>query len=179
VGWYVVRVADPDRAEAVVQAIDQRFANSPWETRTDTEKNFALSFARQIGNIRLIIVAIGTVVFLTLLLVAGNTMAMAVRERTTELGVLKTVGFSDGSILTLVLAESVSLAVVGGLVGLALAKLVTLGGDPTGGMLPVFYLAPPKMLLGLGLAVVVGLGAGIVPALIAMRLRVVDALRRA
>ncbi len=178
VGWYVVRVVDPERAAAVAEAIDARFANSAWETRTETEKAFAASFARQIGNIRLIVMSIGAVVFFTLLLVTGNTMAMAVRERIPELAVLKTVGFTDASVLLLVLAESMALAVGGGLVGLGLAKALTLGGDPTGGLLPVFYLSPEAILAGLGLTVALGLAAGIVPAMTAMRLRIVDALRR-
>ena len=130
-------------------AADDRFANSPFETSTETEKAFATGFARQIGNIRLLILSIGAVVFFTLLLVTGNTMASAVRERVPELGVLKTVGFTDAAVLALVLAESVLLALVGGGLGLGLAKLFTLGGDPTGGMLPVFYLGGPRIALGL------------------------------
>ncbi len=178
VGWYVVRVADPDDATRIVKAIDAEFANSAWETRTDTEKAFAASFAKQIGNIRLIILSIGGVVFFTLLLVTGNTMAMAVRERVGELAVLKTVGFSDGAVLALVLAEAMALAVAGGTIGLGLAKGLTLAGDPTGGMLPVFYLPPAKMAFGFLLAILVGAASGLVPALTAMRLRIVDALRR-
>jgi putative ABC transport system permease protein len=178
VGWYVVRIDNPDHAVDIVKAIDTRFANSAWETRTDTERAFAASFAKQIGNIRFIILSIGGVVFFTLLLVTGNTMAMAVRERIGELAVLKTVGFPDVSVLGLVLAEALTLAVLGGAIGLGLAKAFTLGGDPTGGMLPVFYLAPAKMALGLVLAVLVGVLSGIVPAVTAMRLKIVDALRR-
>jgi putative ABC transport system permease protein len=178
VGWYVVEIDDPNNAVAVAKAIDDRFANSPWETSTETESAFAAGFANQIGNIRLIILSIGAVVLFTLLLVTGNTMAMAVRERTSELGVLKTLGFSDRSVLLLVIAESVLLALVGGGIGLALIKLFTMSGDPTGGMLPVFFLAPGKIALGAVIALMVGLAAGAIPALTAMRLRIVDALRR-
>lgn len=178
VGWYVVDIDDPEAAAEVAEAIDERFANSPWETSAETERAFAAGFARQIGNIRLIVLSIGAVVMFTLLLVTGNTMAMSVRERTGELGVLKTLGFSGTGILLLVLAESLTLAVVGGALGLGLAKLFTMGGDPTGGMLPLFYLAPEKVAVGLGLALAVGLAAGSVPALTAMRLTIVDALRR-
>jgi len=178
VGWYVVQVDDPDSAVGVAQAVDERFSNSPWETSTETERAFAAGFAKQIGNIRLIVLSIGAVVMFTLLLVTGNTMAMAVRERTAEVGVLKTLGFGDVTVLLLVLVESLALAVVGGLLGLGLAKLFTLGGDPTGGMLPVFYLAPRELAVGLMLAVLVGLLAGAVPAMTAMRLSIVDALRR-
>jgi putative ABC transport system permease protein len=118
------------------------------------------------------------VVFFTLLLVTGNTMAIAVRERTSELAVLKAVGFSDWFVLLLVLAESLLVAAVGGGLGLLLAKLFTLQGDPTRGLLPVFYLATSTIVVGLALALAVGVAAGIVPAHGAMRLKVVDALRR-
>ena len=130
------------------------------------------------GNIEFLILAIGSVVFLTLLLVIGNTMAIAVRERTGELAVLKAVGFSDGSVLRLVLLESLLVAAVGGGLGLALVKAFTLGGDPTGGMLPIFYLPPAALAGGLALALAVGFAAGLLPALGAMRLSVVAALRR-
>ncbi len=178
VGWYTVKIDDADHAVAVARKVDESFANSAWETSTETEKAFASGFAKQIGNIRLLILSIGAVVLFTLLLVTGNTMAMTVRERVPELGVLKTLGFTDATVLVLVLVESLLIACVGGALGLALAKLFTLSGDPTGGMLPTFYLAPSEMLLGFAIAVTVGLVAGSVPALTAMRLRIVDALRR-
>lgn len=178
VGWYIVRVADPDDAVRIVKAIDGEFANSPWETKTDTEKAFAASWVKQMGNIEFLILSIGGVVFFTLLLVAGNTMAIAVRERVRELAVLKAVGFSDRFVLVLVMAETVVVAAVGGGVGLSLAKLFTLTGDPTRGLLPFFYLSPNAVGLGFLLALGVGLMAGLLPALSAMRLRVVDALRR-
>ena len=178
VGWYTVRVANPDDAVRVARAIDEEFANSAFETKTDTEKAFAASFVKQMGNIEFLILSIGSVVFFTLLLVTGNTMAIAVRERVRELAVLKAVGFSDGFVLGLILVETMVVAAVGGGLGVSLAKLFTLRGDPTGGLLPFFYLAPQAMASGVGLALAVGLVAGILPALAAMRLRVVDALRR-
>ena len=178
VGWYTVKIDDPDQAVNVSRAIDERFSNSAYETSTETEQAFAAGFAKQIGNIRMLIMSIGAVVLFTLLLVTGNTMAMAVRERVPELGVLKTLGFGDRTVLFLVLAESLVIATVGGAIGVGLAKLFTLGGDPTGGMLPVFYLSTGEMLLGLGIAIFVGLVAGSIPALTAMNLRIVDALRR-
>jgi putative ABC transport system permease protein len=178
VGWYVVKVDDPKKSVDVAAAIDERFANSPWETKTETEKAFAAGFANQIGNIRLLILSIGSVVFFTLLLVTGNTMASAVRERTNELAVLKTIGMNDQTVLFLVMMEALVVAVVGGGAGLALAKLFTLGGDPTGGMLQNFYFAPRSFAIGLVLAVAAGAAAGILPAVGAMRLRIVDALRR-
>lgn len=178
VGWYTVKIDDPDFAVQVAEAIDERFANSAWETSTETEKAFAAGFAKQIGNIQLIVISIGAVVMFTLLLVTGSAMSTAVRERVPELGVLKTLGFGDGAVLTLVLAESVLIALVGGVLGVGLAKLFTMGGDPTGGLLPMFYLGPDDMALGMMLALTVGLVAGAVPAVTAMRLRIVDALRR-
>jgi putative ABC transport system permease protein len=178
VGWYTVRIANPDDAVRLVKVIDEQFANSPAETKTDTEKAFAASFVKQMGNIQLLIMSVGSVVFFTLLLVTGNTMAIAVRERTRELAVMKSVGFSDGFVLALVIAETMLIAALGGVLGLGLAKLFTLRGDPTGGLLPFFYLPSDSILLGLGLALTVGLLAGILPAVAASRLRVVDALRR-
>jgi len=126
----------------------------------------------------MLILSIGAVVLFTLLLVTGNTMAMAVRERVPELGVLKTLGFGDRTVLFLVLAESLVIATFGGALGVLLAKLFTLGGDPTGGFLPVFYLSTGEMIFGIVIAIVVGLVAGSIPALTAMNLRIVDALRR-
>jgi putative ABC transport system permease protein len=178
VGWYVVRIENPDRAVAMAKAIDEGFANSRWETKTQTEKMMAASFVKQMGNIEFLILSIGGVVFFTLLLVTGNTMAIAVRERTSELAVLKAVGFSDGFVLGLVLVESTTVACIGGALGLGLAKLFTAAGDPTNGMLPVFYLPGATIVGGLFLALTVGLLAGLLPAVSAMRLRVIDALRR-
>jgi putative ABC transport system permease protein len=177
VGWYTVRVADADTAAAVARAIDDRFANSPFETKTEPERAFAASFAKQMGNIQALILIIGGVVFFTLLLVTGNTQALAVRERTTELAVLKTVGFSDHLTLLLVLAESTLVALVGGVAGILAAKLVTPGLTQA---LPGFtvYLPTADLLMGVALALAVGVAAGILPAVSAMRLRVVDALRR-
>jgi len=178
VGWYTVQIDDPDNAVTVSKAIDDRFANSAWETSTETEAAFAAGFAKQIGNIRMMIMSIGSVVLFTLLLVTGNTMAMAVRERIPELGVLKTLGFGDKTVLFMVLTESLVIAAVGGALGLGLAKLLTLAGDPTGGLLPLFHLSSGDLVLGAAIALIVGLIAGSIPALTAMNLRIVDALRR-
>jgi putative ABC transport system permease protein len=178
VGWYVVKLANPEDAVRVTKRIDDDFANSPYETLTQTEKAFAASFAKQMGNVEFLVMTIGSVVFFTLLLVTGNTMAIAVRERTGEFAVLKTVGFPDLAVLGLILAESVVIAGQGGLIGLLLAKLFTLGGDPTRGMLGTFYLPWGSLGLGFALALGVGVVAGLLPAVSAMRLRVVDAMRR-
>jgi len=178
IGWYTLRIENPDQAARVMKAIDETFANSPYETRAQTEKEMATSFAKQMGNIEFLILSIGAVVFFTLLLVTGNTMAIAVRERTAELAVLKTVGFPDWAVLMLVLAESVLVALLGGGLGIALAKALTLRGDPTNGLLPIFYLPPGQIATGVGVALLVGVIAGFLPAFSAMRLRVVEALRR-
>ncbi len=180
VGWFVVRIDDPEQAKAIADRIDSNFANSPFETETTTEKAFVQSFASQIGDIGAILRWVLTAVFFTILLVAGNTMAQSVRERTGELAVLKTLGFSDRLVLALVLAESLGLAALGGAIGLLVGWLmVQLGGDPTGGGLPIFHVPPRDLALGAGLALVLGLATGTLPALRAMRLRIVDALRRA
>ncbi len=176
VGWYVVRVARPDDAPAVARAIDQEFANSSSETRTQTESAFASSFMKQMGNIEFLILAVGTVVFFTLLLVTGNTMAIAVRERTGELAVLKALGYPDVFVLGLVLAESLLIAGLGGGVGLLAARAVS-RHDITGGIMPL-YLSVEALAAGVLVALLAGLLAGLLPALGAMRLGVVDALRR-
>ena len=178
IGWYTVRVTNPDDSARILKAIDGEFANSPWETKTDTESAFAASWVKQMGNIQALILTIGSVVFFTLLFVSGNTMAIAIRERTMELAVLKAVGFSDRFVLWLVLAESLLIAAVGGGLGLLLAKLFTLRGDPTNGLLPFFYLGPEAIALGAAVALLVGMLGGILPALAAMRIRIVNALRR-
>lgn len=178
VGWYIVRIADPSRAAEVAKSIDGEFANSPAETKAETEGAFVQAFAKQVGDIGTIMMAILSAVFFTILLVAGNTMAQAVRERTEELGVLKALGFTNQQMLAMVLAESCLLALLGGLAGLGIAWLIISRGDPTHGSLPMFYL--PDTSIGIGLLLIIGLGlvAGIVPAFQAMRLRVADALRR-
>lgn len=178
VGWYTVRVADPERAAEVAAAIDAEFANSPNETKAEPEGAFVQGFANQMGNIGFILMSIIAAVFFTILLVAGNTMAYAVRERTNELAVLKAVGFSDRTVLGLVLGESLLLTALGGGLGLGLAWLLVSAGDPTGGALPLFYIPGRVLAAGVALIVVMALVAGILPALQAGRLRIADALRR-
>jgi putative ABC transport system permease protein len=173
-----LRIENRDDSVRIGKLIDAEFANSLAQTRTYTDKAIGASFVKQMGNVELLILSIGGVVFFTLLLVTGNTMAFAVRERTSEIAVLKAVGYSELFVLLLVLAESLVLAVVGGGLGLALAKLFTLRGDPTGGILPFFHLSPKAIFTGLAVALVVGAASGLLPAIFAMRLRVVDALRR-
>jgi putative ABC transport system permease protein len=179
VGWYVVKVENPDQAVLVARSIDERFANSPYETAAETEKAFATGFVKQVGDIQALILSIGAVVFVTLLLVTGNTMAMSVKERTGEIAVLKSIGFSDVSVMGLILAEGLLMAAIGGGLGVAGAKAFTLRGDPTGGMLALFYFPPMDMVKGMLLALGIGTASALWPALYALRLRVVDALRRA
>jgi putative ABC transport system permease protein len=179
VGWYVVRVDSPDDAVRVSKSIDAEFANSPYETKTETESTFAASWVKQFGNIRFLIVSIGTVVFFTLLLVTGNSMAISVRERTSELAVFKAIGFSDRTILFFVLAESLVIALVGGLLGLLLAVMaMPVLTKVLSGMLPQLVLSPSVVVLGFVTALAVGLASGLLPGLGAMRLQIVNALRR-
>ncbi len=179
VGWYYVRVKDPERTAEVAAAIDAEFANSPAETKAEPEGAFFQGFANQVGNIARILMAILTAVFFTILLIAGNTMAQTVRERLNELAVLKAVGFTDRGVLGLVLGESCLLAAIGGLIGLALAWVaITYGGDPTNGAFPVFYFPVRDIVIGVLLVLFVGFAAGILPSIQAQRLRIADALRR-
>jgi putative ABC transport system permease protein len=179
VGWYIVKIKDPSQSLKMAQAFDAMFANSQAETKTTTEKGFVEGFAKQIGDIGSIMIAILVAVLFTILLVVGNTMAQAVRERTSELAVLKTLGFSDTAVLSLVLAESLFVALVGGGLGLLMAWLIVLRGDPTGGFLPAFTLPNRDIVTGVALMALVGIIAGILPAWGAMRLKITDALRKA
>jgi putative ABC transport system permease protein len=177
VGWYVVKVTDPGDAKRVINAIDESFANSAWETKTQTEKEFGTYFAKQLGDIEFLVLTVGSVVFFTLLLVSGNTMAIALRERTAELAILKALGFSDGLVVWLVLAESLILAATGGALGVIGAKVAS---TSLSGIFPgmVLHLPTGALVAGVGLALTIGgLGAAL-PARAAMRLRVVDAMRR-
>jgi putative ABC transport system permease protein len=179
VGWYVVKLDSPDDAVSVAAAIDRGFANSSTETKTETESAFAAGFAKQLGNIELLILTIGGVVFFTLLLVTGNTMAISVRERVGELAVLKAIGYPDRYILFFVLSESLLIALIGGLIGLGLAVLaIPVVGAKLGSLLPPLLLSVSALSLGLAFAVFVGVASGLLPGIGAMRLRVVNALRR-
>ena len=178
IGWYVFKVEDPATADQLAKRVDAMFENSSAETKTATEKAFTAEWAKQVGDIGSIMIAITAVVMGFILFVAGNAMAQSIRERTNELGVLKTLGFQDGKILTIVLLESCAIAVIGGGIGLALAWLIIAQGDPTGGMLPIFHFPPRDLVFGVVLVVVLGLATGLIPAVQASRLKIVDALRR-
>ena len=178
VGWYILRIKDPQRAAEVAERIDKGFANSPTETRTATEKAFVQAFANQAGNIGAIVTGVLIVVFFTLLLVAGSTVALSVRERISELAVLKTLGFTDSQVMGMVLGEAYLLTLVGGGSGLALTAWLTHAYDLGGSMLPSLYLPWSMVGVGVALLVVMGFFAGAIPAYQASRLKIVDALRR-
>jgi putative ABC transport system permease protein len=178
VGWYIVKIADPSQAQQMGARFDAMFANSSAETKTTTEKGFVEGFAKQVGDIGAIMIAILAAVLFTMMLVAANTMAQSVRERTSEVGVLKTLGFTNLSILALVLGEALLIVVIGGGLGLLASWLFVQQGDPTGGMLPIFTLPPRDVAVGAVLIVVLGIVAGLWPAITAMQLRITDALRR-
>jgi putative ABC transport system permease protein len=178
VGWYTLRIDDPQNAARVAAEIDKEFANSPYETKTEPEGAFLQGFANQVGNIGVMLRAILSAVFFTILLVTGNTMAQAVRERTQEIAVLKALGFTHTGVLFLVLAEAMLIVCTGGFVGLALAWLLTTYGDPTNGALPVFFIPLVDLAIGVLIVLLMGLAAGILPAMQAQRLRIADALRR-
>ncbi len=175
----VVRVADPAQSDALAARVDSMFANSPFETKTSTERVMIKQFLEQVGNIGLILVSVTTAVFFTMLLVTANTMAQSVSERTNEIGVLKTLGFSGRSILTLILLESLFLTFTGGLVGLGLAWFLAGGmGEAIKDYFPVFALSSGTFIMGLFMMLAFGIITGMWPALTAMRLKIVDALRR-
>jgi putative ABC transport system permease protein len=179
IGWMVLQTSSPSLNDRVAKTIDQMFANSSAETSTDTEKAFNKAFAAQFGNIALIVGLVVGAAFVTILMIVGNTMALTIRERTREIGVLKTLGFSGERILTLVLGESVLLAILGGLPGLALAALAAYSlRKSLAGVLPGFAVTWDIALLGLALMIALGLVTGLIPALNAQRLRIAAALGR-
>ena len=179
VGWYVVKVADVERAPSIARQVDAMFANSPAETKTSSERAMAQSFVNQIGNIGKILSAIVGAVFFTMLIVTANTMAQSVRERTNEIGVLKTLGFSNGGVLGLVLAEAVLITTVGGTLGMLAAWWTGVQFEPLFRQyLPGFKVPPEAFVTATIYIIALGLVAGAVPAFQAMRLRIVEALRR-
>jgi len=178
VGWVLIKVDEPARAGETAKTIDKLFENSSNETKTDTEAAMAQSFANQVGNIGAIVTGISAVVLIMVLLIAASQMSLAVRERTNEIGALKAIGFGDTQVLVLILVESMALSLLAGGLGLGIAWLLTLGGDPTGGIMPIWMLRPEYVALGFGLAALVGLIAGALPAVGASRLPISVALRR-
>ena len=177
VGWYIVRIADPAQSAQVAAAIDALFTNSSAETKTGSEKAFVQGFAKQTGDIGAVVIAIGIAVFFTMLLVSANTMAQSVRERTTEVAVLKTLGFSDPVVLALVIGESLLLTILGGVIGIVGAMLaVGRIGSTLSEYLSAFLLTPGALATGVVLILALGIAAGLLPAVRAARLRIVDGL---
>jgi putative ABC transport system permease protein len=177
VSWYTVQLANPAQASQVARAIDALSANSDHETKSQTESAFQQAFAKQFADIGLIVTAIMGAVFFTLLLLTGNTMAQAVRERVPELAVLKTLGFKDSTVLVLVMAESIVLVVLGGLIGMGLAALIMPGLTAVSqGAIALPTVPAQTWLIGLGLMIGIGVVVGLLPALRAQRLKIVDAL---
>jgi len=180
IGWFVAQVSDPDKAVQTAQAIDQKFANSPAETKTDTERAFSASFGKMLGNLDLLLGSVALAVVITTLFVAGNTMAMSVRERTTEIAVMRTLGFSKAIVFMIVVGEGLVTAFIGGVLGALIAR-VTINGEflhMTGGFIPAFGVSNWNAVVGLGLSALIGVLAALIPALMATRLKIVDALRR-
>jgi len=179
IGWIALRTTSLELNDKVAKTIDAAFANSPDETTTDTEKAFTKAFAAQFGNIALMVGLVVGAAFVTILMIVGNTMAMTIRERTREIGVLKTLGFSGARILRLVLAESVLLALVGGMPGLALAAAAIFGvRDSVMQFVPTLTMPPVVVASALALMLALGILTGLFPALNAMRLKIAVALGR-
>ena len=180
IGWFVARVSNPDQATRVALAIDQQFANSAYETKTDTEQAFTAQFASMLGNLNVLLGSVALAVVITTLFVAGNTMAMSVRERTTEIAVMRTLGFRAGTIFSLVVGEGFLVALAGGVIGALLARVIVnaeaLG--LSGGFIPAFGVNNLNVVVGLGLSAFIGIAASLIPATMASRLKIVDALRR-
>jgi putative ABC transport system permease protein len=176
-GWYIVRVADSEQAKAVSSGIDGLFMNSPDETKTAPEKEFALGFAKQIGDVGALVTRILIAVFFTILILTGNTMAQSIRERIPELAILKTLGFSDRAVTALVLGEAVLLLLLGGSLGMGTALgLVPILNGATGGRFPPLFVDRASWLLATVIATALALAIALPPAWRASRLRIVDAL---
>jgi putative ABC transport system permease protein len=179
IGWMILQTTSPENNDRISKTVDAMFANSSAETNTDTEKAFGKAFAAQFGNIALIVSLVVGAAFVTILMIVGNTMALSIRERTREIGVLKTLGFSGPRILTMVLGESVLLALLGGLPGLAIAALIAYAlRNSLSSVAPAFSVSPDIALQGIGLMIALGLITGMIPAVNAMRLKIAAALGR-
>lgn len=179
IGWIVLQTASSADNDGVAKAIDTMFVNSGTETSTDTEQAFGKAFAAQVGNVSLIIFFVVGAAFVTILMIVGNTMALSVRERTRQIGVLKTLGFSGRRILSIILGEAMLVSLLGGAGGLAIAfALAVMLRGSMADIAPAFSVSPAVLLTGFGLMVGLGLVTGIVPAYNAMRLQIATALGR-
>jgi putative ABC transport system permease protein len=177
-GWYVMQIANPDQAARVALAIDQKFANSPYETKTATEREFQSSFVKMFGNLNLLLGSISLAVVITTLFVSANTMAMSVRERTTEIAVMRTLGFPSSTVFLLIAGEAVLMSVVGGVIGALLARAVVNPEFLNGPFIPEVHVSNANLVIALALSAFIGVFAGLIPATMASRLKIVDALRR-
>ncbi len=179
VGWFVIKVSDSNLTPEVAKAIDLEFANSSAETKTSTEKAFAESFAKQLGDIGAVSTLIIAIVFFTMLLVTINGMVQSVNERIPELAMLKTLGFSGNRLFSLILIEAVIIILLGGAPGLITAWFtVASASSRISAFLPGLFLSYESFILGLGLAVFIGMVVGIGPALQVKRLTIIQALGR-
>lgn len=182
IGTYVLRIDSPASEVAVRKAAEAKFENSDFQVRAETEKAFQLSFAEMMGNVRLLFTVIGLAAVISIFFITANTMAMAARERVTEVGVLKTLGFGRRQLLWLVLSESLAVGLLGAALGCILAAgSIRLVGALLAKMMPVFgtlRMTPGNWLTGMAIGIVIGLLSGAGPALAAARLRIVDAVRR-
>ena len=184
IGWLTVQIADPSQAGAISKAIDAEFENTDAPTKTETEQAFLAGFISLAGNLSLLLNAIGVAVAFTILLVTANTMSIAVRERQQEIAVLKTLGYTSGLVMMLILGEALLIGLMGGLLGIVISlgivrvlPQVPFLGDVVAGF-PNFGLSPQTTAIGIAIALLLGLAAGFVPALMAYRSRIVDALRQ-
>lgn len=177
-GWYVLELEDPDRAAELASRIDASFENSSGPTKTETERAWQTGFVTMWGNVSFLVRSIGTAVFFAILLVAANTMMMAVRERVNEVAVMKTLGFQNGTLFGIVLAESVVITLVGGSIGLFTARAAFTGNNTMNQFFPGFGVQWGTIALGLAIATLLGFISGAVPAMQSARLSVVQALRR-
>jgi putative ABC transport system permease protein len=181
VGTFTVKAKSADDVAAISEAIDSTFQNSTAPTKTETEQAFVLGFASMWGDVRTLVVSISTIVLFTVVLVAANTMAMSIRERTGEIAILKTLGFSPGVVLSMMITESVVIATVGGVGGTLVAKVLFGSLDMqmwSGGFLPQFNVAGSTVLMSLGIALIVALASTAFPAWSASRIPIADAVRR-
>lgn len=177
IGWMVINTTDPAVNDRVAQEIDSLFANSPAETETSTEAAFNQAFLEQFGNIALILILVIGAAFTTILMIVGTTMVMAINERTKEIAVMKTLGFTEGRIFGMVLSESILLSLIGGLIGLGLATLMVTGAAAAlAAFLPGLSMPLEVVLIAIALMIGLGLVTGIIPALNATRIRIVEAL---
>jgi len=178
-GWFIVEIEDENNAGAIAKAIDEQFRNSSAATKTGTEQAFQASFATMLGNVSFLMGIIGTAVVFAILLVTANAMMMSARERTAEVAVMKTIGFSNQTLFGLVLAEAGFIALVGSALGLGFAKVLYPLAKFNGfGFLPGFNVTTMTMVWGALLAILLMLASGLVPAVRAARLPIVQALRR-